>query len=440
MWRAVGAVVVAAGVVGVPASAWAHSGGAQGGSCSGCHGSGDHSVSVTTVPSNVSPGDTVTVTLYVEGSANTAGVYIGVDGGSISSISGQGMASVGDGLTHTYPHPVNGGDATFVFEWDVPNGPGATRFAVSSVLANGNGSSGGDQGDENNVDLVYGCQPQEFFRDFDGDGHGRASMPRVFCAGDPPDGYADVGDDCDDNRDTTYPGATEFCNLRDDDCDDEIDDDAIPVEQYPDADGDGYYSPAERESGETFVGCVPTDGWAAEPGDCAEDDETRNPGMEESCNLLDDNCDGRVDERVRPTCGVGWCRRESNTCDIAACTPGDPVEEVCNLLDDDCDGVVDEMVTCDEGLACLAGQCREPEEFPSGGSDETGAQGSGAGEGDAGSAGSATGSVDTDAVPSATDGGGGGCRVGGSGGWWSLAVLLTLLRRRRRPLGGVAGR
>ncbi len=374
----------------------------------------------------------MTVTLRVSGSANVAGVFVGVDGGSISSIPGEGMASVGDGLTHTSPHPVNGGNATFVFEWDVPGGPGATRFAVSSVLANGNGSSGGDQGDENDIDLVYGCQAQEFFRDFDGDGHGRASMPRLFCAGPPPAGYADVGDDCDDNRDTTYPGATEFCNLRDDDCDDEIDDDAIPVEQYPDADGDGFYSPAERESGETFVGCVPTVGWAAEPGDCAENDETRNPGVEEACNLLDDNCDGRVDERVRPTCGVGWCRRESNTCDLDACTPGNPIEEVCNLLDDDCDGAVDEGVSCEEGLACIAGQCRDPEEIPTGGSDGTGPGGSG-GPGDP--AGTSTGVGDTDPAAAGTDGGGGGgCSLRASSQGSMLGVLVLLFGFvRRRP-------
>ncbi len=315
MLRGAAGVALGIGISLVPALAWAHSGGAQGGSCSGCHGNGDHSATLSTMPGNVQPGSSVTVDLRIQGSGNVAGVFVGVEGGSISPIGGQGMASVGDGLTHTSPRNISGGQATFTFEWDVPNSPGATRFGVSSVIGNGNGSSGGDEGDEHYLDVVYGCQAQEFFRDFDGDGHGRASMPRLFCAGPPPEGYADVGDDCDDNRDTTYPGAIEYCNLRDDDCDDEIDDDAIPVEQYPDEDGDGYYSPAERESGETFVGCVPTDGWAAEPGDCASSDETRNPGAEEMCNLLDDNCDGRVDERVRPTCGVGWCRRESSTCE-----------------------------------------------------------------------------------------------------------------------------
>ncbi len=432
MRRGAARFAIALGVFATPVLVHAHSGGAQGGSCSGCHGSGDHNASLFTMPANLQPGDTVTVDVEIQGSGNVAGVFIGVDGGSISAISGQGMASVGSGLTHTSPRSMTGGggggEATFTFEWDIPGAPGATRFGVSSVVANGNGSSGGDEGDEHYLDVVYGCEPQEFFRDFDGDGHGRATQPRVFCAGAPPEGYAVAGDDCDDNRDTTYPGAVEFCNLRDDDCNDQIDDDAIPVEQYPDADGDGFYSPAERETGETFVGCVPTEGWAADPGDCAPEDETRNPGAEESCNLFDDNCDGRVDERVRPTCGVGWCRRESSTCDVAACTPGDPVDEVCNLLDDDCDGAVDENAPCDDGLSCIAGECRVPDEAPTGGSTGTGALGTGD---EGGPGGTSAGGTDTDVGPSAS-GGGGGCSVGGSLGWLSLGLLPLLRLRRRR--------
>lgn len=421
--RRVAAIAIAVGAWSAPSIAAAHSGGAQGGSCSGCHGNGDHDAFLSTMPGTVMPGDTVTVNLSIAGSGNVAGVFVGVEGGSISPISGQGMASVGNGLTHTSPRAISGGEAVFRFEWEVPGSPGATRFGVTSVVANGNGSSGGDQGDEHYLDVVYGCEPQEFYRDFDGDGHGRETLPRLFCAGDAPEGYAPFGDDCDDNRDTTFPGATEYCNLRDDDCDGEVDDDAIPVEQFPDADGDGFYSPAERESGESFVGCVPTEGWAADPGDCAPNDELRNPGAEEVCNLLDDNCDGRVDERVRPICGVGWCRRESSTCSLDACIPGDPTEEVCNLLDDDCDGAVDEQVTCEGALSCIAGECREPDE-PVGGSSSGG--GSSDGGGPSGTSSGASPDTDTPAA----SGGTGGCRVG-TGGLFSLLPLLVLWRRRR---------
>jgi hypothetical protein len=177
-----------------------------------------------------------------------------------------------------------------------------------------------------------------------------------------------MGGDCDDNRDTVYPSAIEYCNLRDDNCNGEVDEEAIPIEQYPDADDDGYFSAAERESGESYLGCVPTKGWAADPGDCQPMDPAINPGAEEVCNGFDDNCDGRVDERVRPQCGVGWCRREATSCDEATCFPGQPQQEECNLLDDDCDDAIDEDAPCPAGEACVVGEC-QPE---TGEEDDTG--------------------------------------------------------------------
>jgi MYXO-CTERM domain-containing protein len=65
---------------------------------------------------------------------------------------------------------------------------------------------------------------------------------------------------------------------------------------------------------------------------------------EESCNRLDDDCDGRVDEGTRNACG---------TC-------GPAPAEVCNGVDDDCDGVVDDEAPCDDGRVCRWGRCVDP--------------------------------------------------------------------------------
>src|SRR5690606_12617395 len=126
-----------------------------------------------------------------------------------------------------------------------------------------------------------------------------------------PPGYSAVPGDCDDYRPEVHPGASEKCNGRDDNCNGLIDEDAVLVELWPDRDGDGYYA---SQVGEPLLGCVPTPGYAAEPGDCDDDNPDVHPGAIEICNYIDDNCDGRIDERVRPRCGVGWCERESFSC------------------------------------------------------------------------------------------------------------------------------
>ncbi len=62
------------------------------------------------------------------------------------------------------------------------------------------------------------------------------------------DGYA-VGGDCDDADATVNPGAFEQCNGIDDDCDDQVDEDAEDAPTwYADADIDGYGDAAEAMS------------------------------------------------------------------------------------------------------------------------------------------------------------------------------------------------
>jgi hypothetical protein len=81
----------------------------------------------------------------------------------------------------------------------------------------------------------------------------------------------------------------------------------------------------------------------------------------EVCNGLDDDCDGQIDEDFGGTitCGTGECRRTVTNCDgggvPATCAPGAPSDEVCNGLDDDCDDVIDEGL--DMMLTCGAGAC-----------------------------------------------------------------------------------
>jgi hypothetical protein len=69
------------------------------------------------------------------------------------------------------------------------------------------------------------------------------------------------------------------------------------------------------------------------------------PGTPETCNNVDDNCDGMVDNGLgSSTCGTGACQNTVQNCVggvMQFCTPGNPSTETCNSIDDNCDGMVD---------------------------------------------------------------------------------------------------
>jgi len=84
--------------------------------------------------------------------------------------------------------------------------------------------------------------------------------------------------------------------------------------------------------------------------DCNDTNPNVNPSKVEVCNNIDDNCDGVVDAFSRP-CGystVGVCKMGTQTCNKGkwqACVGAvSPTKETCNNLDDDCDGSVDESI------------------------------------------------------------------------------------------------
>ena len=103
--------------------------------------------------------------------------------------------------------------------------------------------------------------------------------------------------------------------------------------------------------------------------DCNDDDPDIRPDASESCNNLDDNCNGLIDEGLSRQCGqtnVGECTIGAETCSRGTwldCNAILPKDEICNNnLDDDCDGEVDEGCPEDTQDEPEEQQEQEPEE------------------------------------------------------------------------------
>jgi len=197
-----------------------------------------------------------------------------------------------------------------------------------------------------------------WYPDDDYDGYGSDADAVIAC--DEPEGYISVGGDCDDTDRGVSPGATEYCNEIDDDCDATIDEDAADlITWYLDDDNDTY-----GVTSDAVEACSAPAGYVGEPGDCDDTDVTINPVASETCDEVDQDCDGLVDED--PTDGVflyadadddgfgdadalyNACEtadgytEDDQDCDDSNAAVNPDAEETCgDGLDNDCDGVVD---------------------------------------------------------------------------------------------------
>jgi len=109
--------------------------------------------------------------------------------------------------------------------------------------------------------------------------------------------------------------------------------------------------------GVTDEGCgtpCTTDG-DCDPGQVCDDGYCQTPCVPttEVCNHRDDDCDGQIDEGCTSCVVDGDCL-QGEICDNGFCAPGcTPVAEVCDGEDNDCNGTVDDVAGL--GEACTAG-------------------------------------------------------------------------------------
>ncbi|MFH1253147.1 MAG: MopE-related protein [Candidatus Uhrbacteria bacterium] len=216
-----------------------------------------------------------------------------------------------------------------------------------------------DNNCNNSTDEANAVDATTWYRDADSDSYGSSATTSVAC--NQPSGYVVSATDCNDSNPSINPAASEMCDSVDNDCDGVVDESSAvnAATWYLDSDSDGYGGTTGR------VGCTAPAGYVATAGDCNDSLAATHPGATETCDAVDSDCDGSVDD-PESTDAVTWyydsdndgygnaattsraCFQPSSyTSNNTDCNDSNPAvnplaQEVCNGLDDDCDGVVDE--------------------------------------------------------------------------------------------------
>ena len=190
-----------------------------------------------------------------------------------------------------------------------------------------------------------------YYYSADGDAFGVGTGRCLCVAGQVAGFVATAPGDCNDNVNTIYPGATELCNMKDDDCDGSTDEDPA----FSDLGG-----PCDSSDPDTCA-----NGFWVCSADKMSLECSGDYNSAELCNGRDDDCDGGTDEewQIGQPCDgadADLCQNSTWICkgdgSGAVCLETINVSEKCNGRDDDCDGFTDENYpllgqACDSGDA-----------------------------------------------------------------------------------------
>jgi hypothetical protein len=209
--------------------------------------------------------------------------------------------------------------------------------------------------------------PETLYRDSDSDAFGNATSSIQNC--DNVSGYVLDSTDCDDNDDTTNPGAQDICSINhvviDKNCNTGNDAGLDCNNFCGDVDQDSYVTSYVDLPFFNAIICP----WVTNEGDCNDNIFAIHPGATETCNGDDDNCDGATDEGGVCPALTYYCDADndnyrssaaSGTCSTFGCVPvgcatiqgtdckdnnaliHPNAPELCNGVDDNCNGVIDE--------------------------------------------------------------------------------------------------
>jgi len=196
--------------------------------------------------------------------------YPDSDGDSFGNASGTVVTQCDQPSSHV-------ADSTDCDDWDSASYPGADEYC-----------DGADNDCDGVTDSDSSVDATAWYDDNDTDGFGDADSSSVSCTA--PSGTVSDATDCDDTDSSVYPGADEYCDTQDNDCDGDIDEEAGDT-YYADTDGDGYGDPdAPQED------CSDPDGYVEDMSDCDDTNEFVHPDSIEVCSDSSDNdCDGDTD-------------------------------------------------------------------------------------------------------------------------------------------------
>jgi hypothetical protein len=218
---------------------------------------------------------------------------------------------------------------------------------------------GKDNNCDGNIDENTG---NTYYLDADEDGFGDATQSEIACTA--PLGYVTTNTDCNDGDATISPNASELCDGIDNDCD-ALTDESDAIDQqvwFVDSDGDGHGSPTQ-----TAITCDAPTGYVASYDDCVDGDAAISPSATETCDGIDNDCDGSIDQGNNinnlvyyldsDVDGYGAAASSVVSCsepsgyvtNLEDCNDGDTdinpdAADFCDGVDNDCSGGIDDDI------------------------------------------------------------------------------------------------